>query len=472
MNFGALLKATLKENGIPVSHFAEEIGYNRVAIYSVFNGEKSLPEKTFKEILEKYDFSSSQRNDLLREYYNDSMDEETGELIRFFLSELSTIGEEPSTLMLPRRKLDVLEGGVFLAGSVDYYSAIGTFLENEASDKGTVIYTNYSYFDVQADRIVYDFIKDKSCDDILVRHTVKPNGATPLNERIRNLCAGVKFAKLGHITSVAGDDVSDYAFSTYFIGKKTILLYDNTHEFGFLSTEKTAVSAYILAAMKRETDETPLTRFTKSPFELKSIIQTYQLEIHSAFDSDFPLHYFTTFDILDNTLRKDIPNRELVLSACWNHMEYCQVVRMGIITSQRGLLRFFENGKAADASDMLLKRVSYEDKKKAFEIYKEKLKDSDFTFRMLNSDLIPTAADFSVEVYNNGVLFAFTADNRPDGDYMGASFVLSMDPELSAVLKAIPEYLEVNGCLLPNSFVEGLLDNLIAQCDAASKAQD
>lgn len=473
MGFGALLKSTLKENGIPVSRFADAIGYNRVAIYSVFNGEKSLPENVFKEVLKKYDFSSSQRAALMREFYNDNMDEETSELIRFFLAELNTLGEEPSAIMLPFRELDVSDGGVFLAGSVDYYSAVRTFLENEYSDKGAVIYTNYSFFDAQVDKIVYDFIREKSCEDILVRHTVRPNDVTPLKERIKNLCASVKFAKLGHITSIAGENVSDYAFSTYFIGKKTILLYDNSHEFGFLSTEKTAVSAYILAAIKREADETPLTRFTKDPFELKSILQIYQLEIHSAFDSDFSLHYFTTFDILDNALKKEVPNRDLVLSACWGHVEYCQEFHMkSLIMSQRGLLRFFENGKALDASDVILNRISYEDRKKAFINYKKRLGNPDFCMKMLNSDLVPTAPGISIEAYNNGVLFAFDSANRPDGDYLGAAFLLLMDSQLSDVFKAIPEYLEVNGCLLPNSFVESLLDSLIDQCDAAAKAQD
>ncbi len=473
MNFGALLKATLKENSIPVSHFAEAIGYNRVAIYSVFKGEKSLPENVFKEMLEKYDFSPSQRALLTREFYNDSMDEKTSELIRFFLSELACIGEEPSSIMLPFRELDTSVGGVFLAGSVDYYSAIRTFLENESLEKGAVIYTNYSFFDIQADKIVYDFIKERSCEDILIRHTVRPNDVTPLNERIRNICASVKFARLGHITSLAGENVGDYAFSTYFIGKTSILLYDNSHEFGFLSTEKTAVSAYILAAEKCEADETPLTRFTKNPFELKSILQTYQLEIHSAFDSDFSLHYFTTPDILENTLKKEILNREQILSACWGHVEYCQEFHMkSLIMSQRGLLRFFEDGKAFDASDLLLNRVSFADRKKAFENYKNRLKDPDFCVKMLNSDLVPTTGNFSVEVYDGGVLFAFDAKNRPDGDYLGASFLILMDPELSAVFKKIPEYLEVNGCLLPNSFVENLLENLINQCEAAAREQD
>lgn len=92
--------------------------------------------------------------------------------------------------------------------------------------------------------------------------------------------------------------------------------------------------------------------------------------------------------------------------------------------------------------------------------------------KMLNSDLVPTAPGISIEAYNNGVLFAFDSANRPDGDYLGAAFLLLMDSQLSDVFKAIPEYLEVNGCLLPNSFVESLLDSLIDQCDAAAKAQD
>ena len=140
--------------------------------------------------------------------------------------------------------------------------------------------------------------------------------------------------------------------------------------------------------------------------------------------------------------------------------------------SQRGLLRFFEDGKAFDASDLLLNRVSFADRKKAFENYKNRLKDPDFCVKMLNSDLVPTTGNFSVEVYDGGVLFAFDAKNRPDGDYLGASFLIFMDPELSAVFKKIPEYLEVNGCLLPNSFVENLLENLINQCEAAAREQD
>lgn len=470
MGFGELLRATLKENRIPVSRLAESIGYNRVAIYSVFKGEKKLPEQVFEEILGKFDIPASQQASLRREYYNDNIDENTGECIRFFLSELATIGEEPSTMMLPQRELDISKGGVFLAGLVDYYSGIRTFLENESHESGTVVYTNYSFFDEQADKIVYDYIKEKNRDDILVHHRVRPNSITPMKEKIRNLCAAVKFARLGHIMSVADDSVNDYAFSTFFIGKKTILLYDNTNEFGFLSTEETTVAAYILAAIKREPEGTTLTRFSNDPFELKSILRPYQINIHSSFDSDFPLHCFTTFDILDNTLKKDIPNREMVLSACWGHIEYCSEIRSSIITSQRGLTRFFENGKASDASDSILNRVSFEDKRKAFINCKNRLSDPEFRFSVLNSDLVPIASGFSVEVYENGVLFALDAKYRSDGDYIGAAFLIVMDSELSAVFKALPEYLAVNGYLLPDTLVADILDGLIDQCDAVIKA--
>ena len=53
MEFGELLKKTLKENKVKITHLSSLIGMNRMAVYAVFNGEKKLPENIFNLILEK-----------------------------------------------------------------------------------------------------------------------------------------------------------------------------------------------------------------------------------------------------------------------------------------------------------------------------------------------------------------------------------------------------------------------------------
>ena len=46
MEFGELLKKTLKENKVKITHLSSLIGMNRMAVYAVFNGEKSGTKNT------------------------------------------------------------------------------------------------------------------------------------------------------------------------------------------------------------------------------------------------------------------------------------------------------------------------------------------------------------------------------------------------------------------------------------------
>lgn len=471
MKFGPLLKSILKENHIYVSHFAENIGYNRVAIYSVFNGEKPLPEKVFRLILEKYDFSAAQQAQLIRAFHNDSMSEEKNRLMKFNIEQLESLGKKPTLLPILLRDIDVSSGGVFLAGSSDYYSALAAFLENEAKEKETKIYTNYSFFDLQADEIVYSFILEKNSRDFLIHHTVRFDDAISAKEKLKSIYGSIKFAKEGHETNVASVDVSDYAFSTYFIGKRSVLLYDDRNDFGFLTTDEATVKAYIFSAVKHEAAETALTRSTKSPFELKSILQPNQAHMLSYFSFFFPLCLFAPKDMLDNTLKKDIPNREMILSACWNHLKYCQETdQLGMFT-RLGTEHFFESGKTFEASNLILKNVSFADRKRAFEILKDKIRHQGDKFTMLNSNLFKIDFDIEIEIYEGGVMFTFPVNYREDGDYVGAGLIFTTDQEICDLFKEFREYLLANGYALSEEFVENFLDNLISQCDAAIEEQ-
>ncbi len=471
MEFGPLLKSVLKENHIYVSHFAEDIGYNRVAIYSVFNGEKQLPEKVFRLILEKYDFSAAQQAQLIRAFHNDSMSEEKNKLMKFNLEQLEALGKKPTLLPISLRNIDVSAGGIFLAGSSDYYSALSAFLENEAQEKETKIYTNYSFFDLQADDIVYSFILGKNSRDFLIHHTVRFDDAISAKEKLRSIYGCIKFAKEGHETNVASIEVSDYAFSTYFIGKRSVLLYDDRNDFGFLTTEEATVKAYIFSAVKHEAAETSLTRFTKSPFELKSILQPNQSQMLSYFSFFFPLCLFSPKDMLDNTLKKEVPNREMILSACWNHLKYCQETDQPGMFTQLGTEKFFESGKTFEASNLILKKVSFEDRKRAFEILKDHFQKPNCKFTMLNSNLFKIDSDIEIEVYEGGVIFNFPVNFREDGDYIGAGLIFTTDQEICDLFKEFREYLIANGYALSAEFVENFLDNLISQCDAAIEEQ-
>ena len=95
MEFGELLKKTLKENKVKITHLSSLIGMNRMAVYAVFNGEKKLPEDIFNLILEKFEFSPAQAAELSRLYYINSISRERTKQLKTLKAEFESAGRAP-----------------------------------------------------------------------------------------------------------------------------------------------------------------------------------------------------------------------------------------------------------------------------------------------------------------------------------------------------------------------------------------
>ena len=315
MDFGALLKATLKKHEIPVIRFTGDIGFNRVAIYSVFKNKRELPKEVFEKILASYPFSKQEKLNLERAFRLSQFESERFEMMAFIKTEFEKLGKAPDCTPEKSENLDFSRPNIFLSGRADYNAAVETLLKRENTAENAVVYTNYSYFDEQTDKIVYDFVKNASCR-LVIRHSVIKGTGENVKERLHNGFASIKFAKLGHITSVGSRDEPPFALSTHFIGKKSVLMYDDKTQCGFFSTEETVVRAYCLSAAKRESAREPLNRVFENAFELKSFTEPMMSKNDLIIiESALPVRYFTKCEILDETLKKDIPEREVILSS-------------------------------------------------------------------------------------------------------------------------------------------------------------
>ena len=275
MEFGELLKKTLKENKVKITHLSSLIGMNRMAVYAVFNGEKKLPENIFNLILEKIEFSPAQAAELSRLYYINRISKERTKQLKTLKAEFESAGRAPFSPVMMFRDITPSPQGVFLLGALDYYSAVKAFLESETAGEECEIFTNYSFLDTQTDCIVYDFICKNKPEFKLV-HTVRMDSDVPIEERLRNIFASVKFGKLGHPVFIANKKKNTVSFSTHFIGKKTVLQYDPQNECGFLSAEPAVISAYRLVASRNRQGEKPLTAYSDNAFELRSVLQPFQ----------------------------------------------------------------------------------------------------------------------------------------------------------------------------------------------------
>ena len=154
MEFGELLKKTLKENKVTVTSVSSLLNMSRMAVYSVFNGEKKLPEATFNFILEKIEFSPVQAAELSRHYYIDNIGKEQKAQLQTLKAEFESAGRAPFSPVMFLKDIAPSQDGVFLLGALDYYSAVKAFLENESANRENEIYTNYSFLDTRADSIV------------------------------------------------------------------------------------------------------------------------------------------------------------------------------------------------------------------------------------------------------------------------------------------------------------------------------
>ncbi len=468
MEFGAFLKKALKDIGVSVTRLSSEIDCNRVALYAVFRGEKKLPEDVFELILQKYNFPALQVSELKRLFYIDNLGDDRKELLGVLKDELEEIGKERFVSPFPIRTIEVCNESVMIAGSIDYYSSIAAFLKNEADCINNVIYTNYSFFDVQADSLFYNFAKNAP-DGTIIKHTVRMDSESDIKERIRNVCSSVKFAKLGHITNISAGGKKNFTFATYFIGSKTVLQYDAQNECGFLTGEPAVVNSFRLAATKNEKSKALLNGFSKSALDLKEVLSPHQKNIISFLDFRFPANLFTTKKILSETVKENVEYRDVIIKEFWNHLKYFQFLSTSGIFSQHGIRKFAQDGIASDASPVFLHPISVENRIELFKKYKQNIADTNYALKIINSDRLRVTEHCAFEIYSDGFSLLFCSDKDPAENFIGGCYIIYKDKELSKLFMDFKEYITLGDGILPKKYAEILVDDLIGQCSAVLK---
>ena len=463
MDFGALLKATLKKHEIPVIRFTEDIGFNRVAIYSVFKNKRELPKEVFEKILASYPFSKQEKLNLERAFRLSQFESERFEMMAFIKTEFEKLGKAPDCTPEKSENLDFSRPSIFLSGRADYNAAVETLLKRENTAENAVVYTNYSYFDEQTDKIVYDFVKNASCR-LVIRHSVIKGTGENVKERLHNGFASIKFAKLGHITSVGSRDEPPFALSTHFIGKKSVLMYDDKTQCGFFSTEETVVRAYCLSAAKRESARTPLNRVFENAFELKSFTEPMMSKNDLIIiESALPVRYFTKCRILDETLKKDIPEREVILSSFWNHLLICRSLSNPSVFTQSSIRHFLESGKSYEAPEIFLNNISVLNRRRILAEAKKELLGEDSRFSVIRDSSFEISEKISVASGPHSVSVFYMVE-KPGCDFLGSGVFTVYGEEFSSLLGDFYDYLFVNDFFLSKEELEKELDSAVAQC--------
>ncbi len=463
MDFGALLKATLKKHEIPVIRFTGDIGFNRVAIYSVFKNKRELPKEVFEKILASYPFSKQEKLNLERAFRLSQFESERFEMMAFIKTEFEKLGKAPDCTPEKSENLDFSRPSIFLSGRADYNAAVETLLKRENTAENAVVYTNYSYFDEQTDKIVYDFVKNASCR-LVIKHSVIKGTGENVKERLHNGFASIKFAKLGHITSVGSRDEPPFALSTHFIGKKSVLMYDDKTQCGFFSTEETVVRAYCLSAAKRESAREPLNRVFENAFELKSFTEPMMSKNDLIIiESALPVRYFTKYRILDETLKKDIPEREVILSSFWNHLLICRSLSNPSVFTQSSIRHFLESGKSYDAPEIFLNNISVLNRRRILDEAKKELLSEESRFSVIRDSSFEISEKISVASSPHSVSVFYMVE-KPGCDFLGSGVFTVYDEEFSSLLGDFYDYLFVNDFFLSKEELEKELDSAVAQC--------
>lgn len=463
MDFGPLLKATLKKHGIPVSRFTEEIGFNRVAIYSVFKNKKKLPVEFFEKILSSCPFSKSEKLNLERAFRLSQFENERFEMMAFIKDEFEKVGKAPDCAAEKSKDLDFSCASVLLSSREDYNAAVDALLNAVNAAENPVVYTNYSYSDEQTDKIVYSFAKSKNCR-LILRHSIAEGTKDNMKERIHNGFASIKFAKLGHTTSIAPQGDPSFALSAHFIGEKAVVMFDTKTNSGFFSREETVVKAYFLSAAKREAVRKPLNRTFESPFELKSFTEPIMAQKEQiAIEVRMPICFFTGRDILEETLKSDIPAREIVLSAFWNHLLICKKASNPLIFTQNGIREFLESGKSYEASDAFLNRISVSNRRRILIQAKKQLLSEDSRYCVIRNSSLNVFENISVSSHNRSVTVFYVIE-KPGCDFLGSGAFTVHGDEFSSLTMDFYDYLFVNDFFLSKEELEKELDCAIEQC--------
>lgn len=463
MHFGSLLKSTLKENKIPVTRFASAMKLNRVAVYSVFNGEKQLSEDTFNRVLETFSFTPEQETELFRAFRLSGFSREKLELMKFITKEISLVGKAPDCGEIEKEPLDFSNESTILSNKAQYYSAIEALLKIESEHGKSTVYTNYSFFDEPADKITFDFISQADCP-LSIRHSIVKGNKDNLKERLRNGFASIKFAVRGHVTDIAEENEQTYAFPVHFAGEHATVMFDPRTGHGFFSTNEPVVRAYYISAASRDSERPQLNRFIDDPFELKSISEPLMMFTRIFFESTLPVCCFCGKEALDETLRKDLPNREMVLSACWHHLFILRNPTFPILFVKSAIKNFVKSGKCDDVPTTFFDIVSVENRKKLLlEARKMILKDGS-NFFIVDDGQVNINEIFHIYNFDRCTMVAFVTD-KPGCDFVGSGFFTVYDSSFLTLLNDFYDYLIVNDYLLSKAEAVKAIEEGIALCD-------
>lgn len=464
MDFGTLLKATLKKNNIPVSRFTEDIGFNHVAIYSVFKNKRKLTEEVFEKILSSYPFSKREKLSLERAFRLSRFESERFEMMTFIKNELEMAGKAPDCTPEKSKSLDFSTESVFLSGRAEYNAAVEALLKTVNTADNPVVYTNYSYFDAETDKIVYDFARSKDCR-LVIKHSITKGTKDNMKERIHNGFSSIKFAKLGHTTSIAPQDEPPFALSDHFIGEKAVVMYDAKTRKGFFSTAETVVKAYYLSTAKRDSAKKPLNREFENALELKSFTEPIMdKDEQIVIESHLPVCCFVEQDILDETLKKDIPAREVILSAFWSHLLICKNLSNPSVFTQGCIKSFLESGKSFEASEALLNRISVPNRRRILAEMKKELLREDSRFCVIRDSSLSIPENIAINSHNRSVTVFYMLE-KPGCDFIGSGTFSIYGEEFSSLLGDFYDYLFVSDFFLSKEELEKEFDSAIAQCD-------
>lgn len=377
---------------------------NRGTLYSVFNGDKKLAQETFDRALRLYGFSAEEKSLLIRAFRLSDFSPEKLELMELFKLELSNAGKAPSCEKAKTKPLVLSNKSVSLGGREDFYSAIEAFLKIENENETAAVYTNYSFSDEQADRLVFDFVSE-NCR-FTVRHAIRCGNSEKL--RFKNCFASLKFAKLGHITTICEEDEPTFAFPTYFVGEKSVITFDEKSNTGLFTTSQPIATAYYISASRRDAKRKLLTTFSKRPPVLKNNVTMLTDPNRVDFSSVYPIFSFVTDDILLRALNEETPNRELTAHILRNYAATAKssAPRM-IITTKSEIERFAESGRVREISTDLLKPIAPKDREALLRRHKEEVLAPESRFLVFDDDDCALSEPLVLSVRENGVVIEF-----------------------------------------------------------------
>ncbi len=463
MLFGSLLQETLKKNKISVTRFADSVGLNRVGVYSVFSGKKKISEETFAAILNNFNFSPEEETELNRAFRLSNFSREKLELMEFIKDELAFIGKSPDCILPERTPLNLSNDSALLSSNADYCSAIEAFLKLESENEPGVVYTNYSFFDEAADKIVFDFVNRKDCP-LSVRHTIVRGTKNNLKERLRNGFASIKFARLGHYIDIAEPDEPGFAFPVHFVGKTAAVMFDPKTGNGFFTTNDSVAKAYYISAAKYDSTRQPFNRFVDNLLDLKNITQPLLISTRLSLTTLLPICYIIDSQIIDETLKKDIPHREVILNTFCNHLVVLSQISSPRVFCKGAIKNFAETGKAFEVPSVFYDCLSVKNRKKALLGLKKELLRKNSKIFVFDDNSIKIDEIIEVLNFENGTMVMFVV-NKPGCDFCGSGSFTVKSKSFLSLLDDFYDYLIVNNLLLSKEEVEKAFDEGIAICD-------